>query len=82
MSGSQVVFIAGIPSSKCCVIFARCLGSELRLVLVWSRFANPVTDDMSGASGPAGRALRERIKCANQPPASMKANIKRDCVSG
>jgi hypothetical protein len=74
-------------------IFVRCLDSQLRSVLPVSA-GLPLPSDsyiLSGSASPtgdggaldSGRAqLPRRVKCANQPPAPMKENIRRGSVSG
>jgi hypothetical protein len=67
-------------------IFARCLDSELRFVpQVIAGLPVPSASSHGQclcAGLRAGTAPQERIKCANQTPASMKESIRRGSESG
>ncbi len=82
-----------LPSNRR-AIFARCLDSRLRFVsqafaglslpsdsyiLFGERLLRRAVP-VRWAHG--GHSSQERLECANQPPASMKENIRRGSVSG
>ena len=89
-----MTLLNAIPPSNRRVIFARRLDSQLRFVSqAFAGLSLPSEPTSFLGERLLRRAMpvrwtqdrhssQERLKCANQPPASMKENIRRGSVSG